>query len=116
MPAESAVGTNDARPAPPEGERFHGIATIAREQGVSFATVWRWLLKGAVGPDGQRVRLEGWRLGGKWVTTHSALARFMTRLTPSGDRAGAVPSRPPTPMRRRRAAERAIQELDRMGL
>jgi hypothetical protein len=41
-----------------------------------LATVQRWILHGVRG-----VRLEGVRLGGRWLTSREALARFAERLT-----------------------------------
>src|SRR5579883_403932 len=50
---------------------------------VHFSTVLRWVLDGAKGPDGTRVRLEGVRLGGRWLTSRQALQRFVEKLTPA---------------------------------
>jgi hypothetical protein len=80
---------------------------------VSFACLWRWVLHGAKAPDGERVRLEAVRLGGRWVTSREALQRFAERLTPQ---AQDQPAPPRTPRQRRRAAERAEKELERMGI
>jgi hypothetical protein len=80
-----------------------------------LSTILRWILTGAKAPDGQRVRLEAIRLGGRWMTTREALQRFTERLTPRLD-GGAAPSAPRTESRRRRASERAAEELKRLGM
>jgi hypothetical protein len=49
------------------------------------STLLRWILKGATGPGGRRVRLEAVRIGGRWVTSAEALQRFFERLTPKLD-------------------------------
>lgn len=53
------------------------------------------------GPDGQRVRLEGVRVGARWLTSEEDLARWVGRLTPSRDSGRASRS----PARRHRASE-----------
>jgi hypothetical protein len=54
-----------------------------RGRPVSVASLTRWIQQGVRGPAGQRVRLEGVRLGGRWLTTAQALDRFVGRLTPA---------------------------------
>src|SRR6516162_3689488 len=46
------------------------------------STVLRWILTGTKAPDGSTVRLDGIRLGGKWLTSREALQRFGEALTP----------------------------------
>jgi hypothetical protein len=81
---------------------------------VSLACVLRWVLSGARGPDRQTVRLEAIRLGGRWLTSVEALARFADRLTPQAEVSPPSPVR--TPRQRRNAAEQAERELERMGI
>jgi hypothetical protein len=81
---------------------------------VSLSCVLRWILQGAKAPDGTVVRLEGVRVGGRWLTSVEALARFAERLTPR--REGVGEPAPRTPTQRRRAAERAERELERLGI
>src|SRR5262245_35860784 len=76
------------------------------------ATLARWILAGAAAPDGRRVRLEAVRLGGRWVTSEEALARFAQALTAGVDPASA--GRPPSAGLRE--AERAGRELEGRGL
>jgi hypothetical protein len=69
------------------------------------STILRWILKGVKG-----VRLEGVRLGGRWVTSAEALQRFSEKLTAT--KVPQVAEKTPQP---RRAAELAEEELDRLG-
>ncbi len=80
-----------------------------------LSTILRWIIDGSRAPDGSRVRLEAVRLGGKWVTSAAALQRFAERLTPRPADTPEAPARR-TPGQRRRAAERAGAELQRMGI
>src|SRR5262245_48148137 len=59
---------------------------------VSPSCIWRWIVEGVKGPTGQRVRLEGAKVGGAWLTSVEALERFIVRLTPTEpqEQAGAV--------------------------
>ena|SRR5262245_53038110 len=85
-----------------------------RGRPVSLSCVLRWVLTGATGPSGERVRLEAVRLGGRWVTSREALQRFAERLTPRLD--GDLATAPRTPAKRQRASERAARELDSVGI
>jgi hypothetical protein len=80
---------------------------------VHFSCILRWIKDGIPDPDGERVRLEGVRVGSRWLTSEEALARWAERLTPRLD-AEPAPA-PRTANQRRRAAERAAQELQREG-
>lgn len=81
---------------------------------VTLSCLLRWVLDGVPGPEGHRVRLEAVRLGGRWLTSVEALARFAERLTPRlGDEA-ALPPRSPT--QRQRANERADKRLKEIGI
>jgi hypothetical protein len=97
-----------------------GLPQIARRfppyrQGrpVNPSTVWRWITEGVRLPDGTRVRLEAARVGGRWLTSAPALARFMAAQTP---RLGEPAPAPRTPGRRRRASEAAARELEKAGI
>lgn len=65
-----------ARKVPPHRESGRGRSHPS--------TVWRWILTGAKGPGGV-VRLEAARVGGRWLTSAAALARFFAALTPAID-------------------------------
>jgi hypothetical protein len=48
---------------------------------VNPATLWRWARDGSVAPGGRRVFLEVARLGRGWVTTRSALRRYLDAMS-----------------------------------
>ena len=81
---------------------------------VSFSCVLRWITTGIPGPDGKRVKLEAARLGGRWLTSEEALARWAERLTPRLD--GEPALAPRSPAKRSKAAEGATRELEKMGI
>ncbi len=69
---EKALGLSEAAKLYPsfrDGKRVHP------------ATVLRHIMKGVVTRSGERVRLEGAKLGGRWITSAEAMRRFMERLT-----------------------------------
>lgn len=85
-----------------------------RGQGrVGPSTTFRWATKGAKAQGGELVKLEAIRVGGRWLTSRSAITRFVAALTEHSSPAGAPPSR--TPSQRRRACEAANQRLKQMG-
>src|SRR5262245_51788545 len=81
---------------------------------VAPSTVFRWIRFGVLLPDGRRVRLEAIRLGGRWLTSAQAIERFIACQTPQFSD-GPV-STPRTVRQRQRAAERAGEELEQMGI
>src|SRR5262249_5169792 len=81
---------------------------------VTLGCVLRWVLQGARGPGGERVRLEAVRLGGRWITSKQALVRFAERLTPGFPEPQVEVRR--TFARRQRASARAAAELERQGI
>jgi hypothetical protein len=94
-----------------------------RDRPVNPSTIWRWINEGVKLPDGQRVRLEAARLGGRWLTSIPALARFLEAQTPhlgaDTPRPRAASGAPPalhTPRERRQAADRAGEELTIIGI
>jgi len=88
-------------PAARNGKRTH------------LSTILRWILQGARAPGGGRVKLEGVRLGNRWMTSRQALQRFAERLTPSQE---PPPPSPRSPAARERADRRAEKELERLGI
>ena len=79
-----------------------------------LSTILRWIVKGSKAPDGTTVRLEGARVGGRWLTTLQALRRFSERLTPQlGETSQLAPRGPGN---RRRDSERAAKELEQLGV
>jgi hypothetical protein len=86
-----------------------------RDRPVTFSCVLRWITKGAKGPNGQLVRLEGIRLGGRWLTSREALIRFSEALTPRLDGAAKSPT-PRTARQRSVGHQRAERNLDQLGM
>jgi hypothetical protein len=80
-----------------------------------LSTLLRWITRGTKALDGTAVRLEALRLGDRWVTSREALQRFAERLTPRLDDAP-PPTAPRTPAARRRASERAAEQLATLGI
>jgi hypothetical protein len=102
-------------------ETLVGLCEAARrlppgrgDRPVSFSCVLRWITQGVAGPDGRRIKLEGVRVGGRWLTSVEALARWAERLTPHLE-ADPAPL-PRTPGKRKREAERAGKTLEQIGI
>ncbi|VTR92156.1 : DUF1580 [Gemmata massiliana] len=74
-------------------------------------TVTRWCLKG-VRVNGAKLKLEHLRAGGKLLTTRAAIVRFLAAQTDAPEPVSA----PRTPTQRRRAAEHAEAELEKLGV
>lgn len=77
------------------------------------STLFRWTVSGARAVDGERVKLEFLRVGGRIVTTQAAVRRFMLALT-NGTTTAPTPA-PRSPAQRRRAVEKAEKRLIEMG-
>jgi hypothetical protein len=73
--------------------------------------VFRWVQKGLIGPSGERVFLEGLRIGGRWHTSRPALQRFFEALTPRQNM-----TTPRTATQRKRASDRAKKQLEAAGV
>jgi len=59
---------------------------------VDPSTAFRWVTRGAKATDGTVVKLEAVRVGGRWITSRGAVARFVAALT-----AAAYPASTPAP-------------------
>jgi hypothetical protein len=81
---------------------------------VSFSCVLRWITSGVPGPGGQRIQLEGVRVGSRWLTSEEALARWAERLTPRLVTEERSPPR--SRAKQQRADTKTAMELDRLGL
>lgn len=77
--------------------------------------VFRWMRDGVRLPNGTILRLEGFRLAGRWLTSREALARFVDRQNAARESADATPATR-TPTQRQRAADRAAQKLEKLGI
>jgi len=84
-----------------------------RGRPINLSTILRWVLDGVRLPSGERVRLEGVRCGGRWITSIEAIERFCQRQTPGLDVDARKVSR--TPTARQRANDKAKRELARAG-
>lgn len=85
------------------------LSQLAREEGVSPSTVWRWTLNGVRG-----CRLESFSVGAKRFVTREAFARFVEATTAAAAH-GPMPS-VRTPRQRERAIDRAEGELACQGI
>lgn len=83
-----------------------------RGRPVSVSCILRWILAGVKTPAGV-VRLEGVRIGGRWLTSSEALERFAAALTPN---LADQPPLPRTSAARLRASERAEAQLQKLGI
>jgi hypothetical protein len=87
---------------------------------VTLSCLFRWIMTGVIGLDGQRVYLEAARLAGRWVTTPKAIRRFVAAQTPAdrGDpeRLGSPTALRCSPSKRLKAAKRAGVELEKHGI
>src|SRR3954451_21712132 len=80
-----------------------------------YSTLLRWILRGARPSEGRLVRLDAVRIGHKWCTSRAAAQRFVEALTPRLDVDAPAPT-PRTSGHRQRAAERAGEVLERLGI
>lgn len=71
-------------------------------------TIWRWATKGLKGPNGEVVRLECGKIGGRNCTTEEALQRFFDRLK------GKIVETP-IPSAQAKRSKRAEEELKKLG-
>lgn len=83
----------------------------------SPSTIWRWVRHGCRGLHGQIVHLEAVRIGGRWVTSAEAIERFSAALT-SRDKSESdrTIGSSRTPAQRRRASDRAEEDLVKVGI
>ncbi len=132
----------DSHQTGPSGDDMASLIPLGRAAAIvpghpSTSTVWRWCRKGVMARNGQRVRLEHVRAGGKVLTKAAYVHQFMKRLaeadtvyfdakdaaaqhTPARDPAFGPPSRKrrpaPTPIDRRGLEESLDRELRAEGL
>jgi hypothetical protein len=85
-------------------------------ESVDPSTVFRWVTRGTRTAGGQTVRLEAVRVGGRWLTSRGAVARFVSALTSAAEPTSTAPlATPRTTASRTRAAEKAAAKLKAMG-
>ncbi|MCE9566555.1 MAG: hypothetical protein K8U57_31410 [Planctomycetes bacterium] len=75
--------------------------------------MWRWRNTGARATDGTLVKLECVRVGGRWLTSRGAVARFVSALTDASTSVESSPI-PRSPAQRRKALAVTDKKLDAM--
>jgi hypothetical protein len=73
------------------GEGAIPMAAASRVIGESFkgnrrthpSTLMRWIVKGILLPNGDRLKLEGFRLNGRYMTSRAAVVRFIAAQQPA---------------------------------
>jgi hypothetical protein len=85
---------------------------------LSLSTLWRWCLRGVRAKDGQRVKLRAVRAGEVLCTTEQWVRDFFQALTEHDPDLAADAGRAPprTPGQRQRAADRAAEKLEQLGI
>ena len=78
------------------------------------ATVFRWMKSGTRAANGAVVRLEAVRVGGRWVTSREAVARFIAASTTASSTDCPAPSPRPSGNATQRAAA-ANKRLEAIG-
>ncbi len=86
------------------------LTELARKEGVSVPTAWRWAQRGCKG-----IRIQTIQIGGRRFTTREAFARFVEATTAAAN--GPQPATAARTNRQRQAAiKRAEKELDSAGI
>jgi hypothetical protein len=75
------------------------------------ATVYRWAIQGVVLPNGERVFLEAIRIGGRYLTSQPAIARFVEAQTAARLGEPVLPNAQRTPAEAAAAAHDAGEQL-----
>jgi hypothetical protein len=75
------------------------------------STIWRWITSGSATTEGQTVKLEAARVGGRWLTSKAALARFFVALTPDATDETPTQTKTRTASQARRSHEAAKRRL-----
>jgi hypothetical protein len=104
-------------------EQLLSLAQVAKllppgRQGrpVNFSTIYRWIFTGVRAPDGERVKLEAIRLGGRYLVSREAIERFIERLSTHDVEVSTPPQPARTPTALERAVARADRSLEREGI
>ncbi len=95
-------------------EACRSLPTGRRGRPVHLSCILRWITNGSTAPGGRRVRLEAARIGGRWITSREALARFAEALTPQFGQESAPAPR--SLSKRQKANQRAEKQLESMGI
>lgn len=91
-------------------EQRLSLTELARQEGVSVPTPWRWSKRGVNG-----VVLETFSIGGRRYTTQESFQRFVERSTAAANGQSAAPS-VRTSRQREAAISKAEAELAKAGI
>lgn len=91
-------------------EQRLSLTELARQEGVSIPTPWRWTKRGVKG-----VVLETFSIGGRRYTTQEAFQRFVERSTAAANGEPAVPASR-TNRQREASIAKAEAELAKAGI
>lgn len=90
-------------------EQRLSLTELARQEGVSVPTPWRWTQRGIRG-----VKLESFAIGGRRYTTQEAFQRFVAATTAAA--LGQTAPAPRTNREREAAIRKAEAELAKAGI
>jgi hypothetical protein len=79
--------------------------------GVDHSTTFRWATLGVKLPDGSRLKLEAVRVGGRWLTSNAAIARFVKAQTDIANPSPVPTPKTRTPSARQKAIDAANKRL-----
>lgn len=112
MVSEELLSEIDRGEGEPLSQIARRVPRTRESKPVTLSCVLRWVLNGARGPDGDRVKLEAVRIAGRWISTPGALRRWIL--------AQVEVVKPPTALRtsarRQQASERARRQLEKLGI
>jgi hypothetical protein len=112
------TGTATVKAAIMRGETLISTVCAARQlpsgkegKALSPATVFKWIRHGVLATTGERVRLEGVRIGRGWYTSAEAIGRFTRALAGDDQEAREPAEATPTPL----GASEAARRLEALG-
>lgn len=115
MISEELLSEIDAGTALPLSQLCQRVPRTRKNRPATLSCLLRWVIAGAPGLNGERVKLEAARLGGRWISSPGALRRFILRQTPAADGAADRPGAR-TAAKRRRASDTAGEKLEKLGV
>jgi uncharacterized protein DUF1580 len=86
------------------------LTQLARQEGVSIPTTWRWAMRGIRG-----IRLETIQVGGRRYTSLEAYSRAVARWTDAANETATLLT-PPTNREKEVTCQRTERELDAAGI
>jgi len=84
---------------------------------VDPSTVFRWIVKGVKSVSGVPVKLEAVRVGGRWLTSRGAIARFVaaTTATTGTNSTATIAHASAATVRKKKSLDQTLSSLKRMG-